>query len=325
MRSDFIDLLRVARSNGIDVSYNTNGIRQDDALIDAIFDLNIAQVTVSIDGVDETSNDAIRGKGTYAQAIQCLKKIADKKGHLGTRRPEIQIQMVVTRLWHQRIDLAFEMASGLGADALVISNIDMKGAAVSNASWMSLDPEEAFDVAGKILLGSMKHPELNIHSPIKPKVVEYFSEVTGLRLPASPFECKALKTRVNIFSDGTIAPCELALEQGMTDGLAMPKITEVDVEKGWHFDQFDRFANVAYGDPEVIYANYEPCNRCIYLHTICRPCPLLGIETAKMPLCLFADALLAESRELGGHNKISDSAKSSIIRAALEASGNLKT
>jgi len=317
VRRDFIDLIRVARSNGIDVSFNTNGQIHDDKIIDAIFNLKIASVTVSIDGVDATSNDAIRGKGTYNRAIKFVEKIADKKEELGTNRPEIQIQMVVTPLWHKRINLAFELASSLRANALVISFIELKGSARVNASWLSLSYEEAFEAAGEILLGSMRHPELNVHSPIKAKVVEYYRELTGFSLPVSPFECKALTTRVNIFSDGTIAPCEVAHEQGMAEGLLVPNIVQANIKDGWSFSYFDRFASQAFDDPENTYANYEPCNRCIFLFRICTPCPLIGGRKPIMPLCLIADALLTKGRELGGVSKVSDVIRADTLRAVL--------
>lgn len=319
IRPRFLDLLEYARSKGMEVSYNTNGIRQDDRLIDTIFDLDLAQVTISIDGLDAESNDRIRGKGAYERATRCAQKIADKRKKLGTSRPAIWIQMVLNRLWYEHADASLDLASSLDADGLVINNLAIAGSAVSNASWLSLTYQEEFEAAGKVLLGMTRHPQLHVRAPVRAKVVQYYREVTGLDLPVSPYECLGLKTSAYIYSDGTIAPCMIAHMQGMANGLDVPNIAKADLQDGWNFAYFDRFAGRVFGDPKIVYAEQEPCNRCFFLGKICTPCPLSinPDETPTMYPCLIAEALIEKGHRLGGHQHVSDAMKADIIRATL--------
>lgn len=78
VRPDWFEVLSYAVSLGHAVSLNTNGVYNDDDTIDKIVALGLEQVTVSIDGLEETHNK-IRGDGTFKQSFRALKELHSKR------------------------------------------------------------------------------------------------------------------------------------------------------------------------------------------------------------------------------------------------------
>ena len=74
LRPDWPDLLRYAKELGFAVSLNTNGVYEDpERTIDQLINLNLDQVTLSVDGGREF-HDYIRGKGTYEEIVKTLER-----------------------------------------------------------------------------------------------------------------------------------------------------------------------------------------------------------------------------------------------------------
>jgi len=74
-RDDWFQLLSHAQALGFIVSLNTNGVyAEGQRTIDQLLALNLAQVTISIDGI-EGGHDQIRGPGTFAASMSSLRKL----------------------------------------------------------------------------------------------------------------------------------------------------------------------------------------------------------------------------------------------------------
>lgn len=74
---DGIDILRHAKELGFAVSLNTNGVCKDKTIIDNLAELDLSQITVSIDGIRE-NHDLIRGKGNYDRSVEFLKLLHER-------------------------------------------------------------------------------------------------------------------------------------------------------------------------------------------------------------------------------------------------------
>jgi mycofactocin biosynthetic radical S-adenosylmethionine protein MftC len=88
---DFFALMEHAIDRGIGVKFSTNGSRIDAAAARWIATTDYLDVQISLDGVDATVNDAIRGPGSYANARNAMDLLAAegfpfKLNHVVTRR-----------------------------------------------------------------------------------------------------------------------------------------------------------------------------------------------------------------------------------------------
>ena len=71
MRPDWEQIARALTSRGIITCIITNGFRLTPGMIDALKNLNIESVAVSLDGVEEV-HDPFRQKGSYRRALEAI-------------------------------------------------------------------------------------------------------------------------------------------------------------------------------------------------------------------------------------------------------------
>src|SRR6202046_1225513 len=72
MRRDFFELIEHAVEQHVGVKFSTNGTRVDDAAAARLAGIDYLDIQISIDGVDATTSDAIRGAGSYARARRAM-------------------------------------------------------------------------------------------------------------------------------------------------------------------------------------------------------------------------------------------------------------
>ena len=88
-REGWEELIAYAVKLGQVVSVNTNGVYDNDSIIDRLVKLNLAQITISVDGTQKY-NDYIRGKGAFNRAEETLRTLKENGVPLRT----IPIKMV---------------------------------------------------------------------------------------------------------------------------------------------------------------------------------------------------------------------------------------
>jgi mycofactocin radical SAM maturase len=109
IRRDFYDLVEHAVARRVGVKFSTNGTRIDAAAARRLAALDYLDVQVSLDGVDESTNDRVRGVGSYAAARRAMDELA------GVGFGPFKISVVVTRDNVAQLDGLAEMASTYGA------------------------------------------------------------------------------------------------------------------------------------------------------------------------------------------------------------------
>jgi MoaA/NifB/PqqE/SkfB family radical SAM enzyme len=318
LRQDFLEIVSHARQLGLEVSYNTNGIRQSPAFLEAVLDLDPISVTVSIDGPDPASHDLVRGQGTFQKAIGLTEKLVAARDRRAVGRPAVQVQAVLMRPWISRAGAIVDLAAQLGADSVVINNLTAMGHAVPHWERLWAPPVEQFLALEQVLYGMQRHPGLRVIAPIRLLMMQYWRELTGDEsLPLGLKDCDAISQMCHVNCDGTLVPCQFAHDRRVGGELAPPNVLDDDLEAAWASPYFRRFATLIKGDLETVYSDQLPCNRCIFLGRGCRPCPLpvLPGQPIVNPLCLIAEGLLHWGRERGGLGDSAPEERLTVMRA----------
>ena len=133
IRKDFFEILEHAETNNIGVKFSTNGtyITADNAR--RLAAMNYLDIQISLDGVDAATNDAVRGKGSYATAIAAMNHLRD--ANFG----QFKISVVVTRHNVDQLDAFKALADSYGAQ-LRITRLRPSGRGVD--TWDELHPTQ---------------------------------------------------------------------------------------------------------------------------------------------------------------------------------------
>ncbi len=135
-RPDIYDIARHARDRGLTVALATNGTLITGEVAQKIVAAGIRRVAISIDGADETTHDNFRRQpGSLAAAIHGFKNLRQ----LGM---SMQINCTITKHNVHQIDLLYDKALELGADALHLFMLVPVGCGVQIAESNMLPPEE---------------------------------------------------------------------------------------------------------------------------------------------------------------------------------------
>jgi mycofactocin biosynthetic radical S-adenosylmethionine protein MftC len=134
IRRDFFEVIDYATLNGIGVKFSTNGafLGPDEAR--RLASMDYLDVQISLDGVDATTNDAVRGIGSYDIARRAMDNLFD--AGFGP----FKISLVVTRHNVEQLDDFKRLADGYGAQ-LRVTRLRPSGRGVD--SWHSLHPTAA--------------------------------------------------------------------------------------------------------------------------------------------------------------------------------------
>ena len=133
IRKDFFEILEHAETNNIGVKFSTKGtyITADNAR--RLAAMNYLDIQISLDGVDAATNDAVRGKGSYATAIAAMNHLRD--ANFG----QFKISVVVTRHNVDQLDAFKALADSYGAQ-LRITRLRPSGRGAD--TWDELHPTQ---------------------------------------------------------------------------------------------------------------------------------------------------------------------------------------
>jgi mycofactocin radical SAM maturase len=109
IRSDFFELLDHAVARGVGVKFSTNGTRLDKDKAIRLAGTEYVDVQISLDGADAPTNDAVRGVGSFDQAIAAMENLAS--ADFG----QFKISVVMTRQNISQLDAFESLADRFGA------------------------------------------------------------------------------------------------------------------------------------------------------------------------------------------------------------------
>ncbi len=131
LRPDFFDLVGYAVDRRVGVKFSTNGTRLTAARARRLAAMDYVDVQVSIDGSKASTNDVVRGDGSFAAARSAMDNLAE--AGFGA----FKISVVVTRHNVGQLDALLALAEGYGAQ-LRLTRLRPSGRGVD--SWDALHP-----------------------------------------------------------------------------------------------------------------------------------------------------------------------------------------
>jgi mycofactocin radical SAM maturase len=134
VRRDFFTIVEHAVGNGIGVKFSTNGTLLDAAAARRLAATDYLDVQVSLDGADDSTNDAVRGAGSYTAARRAMDHLA------ATGFGPFKISVVVTRHNVDQLDTLKTLADSYGAQLRVTR---LRPAGRGADSWHELHPTNA--------------------------------------------------------------------------------------------------------------------------------------------------------------------------------------
>jgi mycofactocin radical SAM maturase len=131
IRPDFYDLVDYCVSHGVGVKFSTNGSTITHERARRLAASDYVDVQVSIDGATASTNDAVRGEGSYATARRAMDLLA------GAAFGPFKISVVMTRHNILELDALQQLADGYGAQ-LRLTRFRPSGRGAD--SWHQLHP-----------------------------------------------------------------------------------------------------------------------------------------------------------------------------------------
>ena len=165
-----LDLLHYAHRKDVFISINTNGTLLTPNLINELIQSNVSQLTISLDGATESTNDDIRGIGNYKlvtenikQTISCIEQA--KCTML------VQVATVITKRNLSTIHKLPRVLRDMGVKYLDVLKLYECGNAVNNESSLRLSNEEYLTALCKLMIESYRN-QIFAQFDCKPKVLE---------------------------------------------------------------------------------------------------------------------------------------------------------
>jgi mycofactocin radical SAM maturase len=189
LRDDFLDILGYAHLRGITTCVSTNGTVLDETCVDELMQMGSVFLQVSLDGACAETNDAIRGRGTYARVIAAIEMLSER-GY-----PDLSLNMVVTRLNVGEIAEFDGLARRYGANTR-LSRFRPSGAGCR--AWEDYRLTRDQLVALSDFLGD--HPEILTGD-------SFFALAPESRRALGLQMCGAAKMTCAVAPDGGVYPC----------------------------------------------------------------------------------------------------------------------
>lgn len=131
IRPDFFQLVEYATSSGVGVKFSTNGSRINAERARQLAAMDYLDIQISLDGTDAATNDAVRGAGSFATAMQAMENLV--AADFGS----FKISVVMTRHNIPQLDAFEALAERFGAE-LRLTRLRPAGRGAD--SWHELHP-----------------------------------------------------------------------------------------------------------------------------------------------------------------------------------------
>jgi radical SAM protein with 4Fe4S-binding SPASM domain len=183
-------VMRYARYLGLDTMLVTNGIRLDDGDIRFLADIE-ADVAVSLDGAVSSTNDAIRGAGSFARTTTSLQRLFD--AGLG---PKLTLCFTPSIENYRELSGIVKLADRIGIGTVYVSLLELRGRAADAKERLALDAEAKQKLVFTVYALQDRHPGIALEC----LNLRYFTE----RLHGHNINGDCLDRTVRVTSDGEL-------------------------------------------------------------------------------------------------------------------------
>lgn len=237
MHRRFRGIVQACNARGIAVDLSTNGVYAP-ATLDWLASAPIARFLVSIDG-DESTHDSIRGRGMYARALASCRRLTDANR-------AVTLVMHVARENRGAVAAVVARATEIGA-SVKLSPMRPLGRA---ADMALLTPADNLALVRDVHALRARHPRTVIAVDF-----DLFTGGAG---------CPALRSMINVESDGAILSCAFLPQ------FVAGNVFEMTLAEAWHTSRvFASLRGVG---------RSPACRVCGYARVCGGGCPALAYE-----------------------------------------------
>jgi mycofactocin biosynthetic radical S-adenosylmethionine protein MftC len=211
LRKDLCDILDYAHSKGIITCVSTNGTMLDANLVSRLRGMELLRIQVSLDGATASTNDAIRGSGTYEKILEGI-MLLSKQGF-----PHLSINTVVTRSNSCEIEQLCELASHYGVKTR-LSRFRPSGNAKRVWQEFHLDNSQLAELSEFL----SAHREILTGD-------SFFSITKEDRRELGLNICGAARMTCSVLPDGSVYPCAFLCDEQFKGG----DITHESLDEIW--------------------------------------------------------------------------------------------
>lgn len=250
LRDDIFEIIQIFRDKEIDISLSTNGLLLGDSnVVKQLNRLHLRTLTISCEGGNQSTYDAVRGKGIFQRMLQSMKFFSNNY--------EGRYAMRVTLTSHscKQVKKIIKLAGELGCYAIKFKFLQMYGRALENFDLVPSKQdylkaiEEALSMQQYTPV-KITVPNHFVHKNINNVVNRYIPLTSTGKYPLSlGFGCSGGKIGAYISPTGNWSPC-VSLGQEYDSG----NIRETSANEIWHHGKgFIRIRNLV---------GEEPCQSC---------------------------------------------------------------
>ncbi|MCX7767017.1 MAG: radical SAM protein, partial [Candidatus Sumerlaeia bacterium] len=202
LHSQIVNILRLINSAGAIPSVVTNATLLNDSLIDALLDLKMLILVVSIDGASQESFEFIRQGASFHSVIENLELLNRRKQQLGKTFPVVNFIVCVMRQNLGELSKLVELAHRMGASLVILQNL------LPYNDWAResiVRDKKLLDQA--VLTAQQIGAKLNVkveYVPLGVPLVQRSPEVPDFR---SGYYCDFLWQQLHVEVDGTVRFC----------------------------------------------------------------------------------------------------------------------
>ena len=269
-REDFLDLLQHAHEKGLVTCVSTNGLLVDRSLAKRLAELKMLYLQVSLDGVTEEVNDAIRGRGTYRRILEAM-------DYLSGEGVPFSINTVLTRWSYPQLNALRSMAEEYGGE-LRVSRFRPSGRGKQTKDSLGPDKDQLEAFA----------EWLEAHDKVRTGD-SFFCLTSEKRRRKGLDMCGAGKMTCCVSPSGKVYPCAFLQEEAFVSG---------DVRSHRFKEIWDRSPVLAqFRSLEV-----QSCSKCFRFESCRGGCPAVAYHTyhdisLPDPECLVNLRVKTESEE----------------------------
>jgi MoaA/NifB/PqqE/SkfB family radical SAM enzyme len=281
LRDDIVEIVDVIRQqfpqSQIALTTNASRLRQYGR---ALLERNV-EVGISLDGISEEVNDAIRGKGTFRRTLDTLVWYLALRQEIGKIATRSWVSYTITRLSEEPADI-LRFFESMGADRIVLSMLSPQGSALRNVE-LFLDTGAQIDYLKRLYMAIPTSKLAVSTNTSLPLLTIYLNEQCAAGLQLSYSGCSVLSGNIYLRPNGVFTAC-LATYPGSDAfrklGLSEPslidcRLEEILIDPAFH--QMEEHKNPG------SYPSDEPCNKCKFAGSYCDPCWIngyLGLRTS---------------------------------------------
>lgn len=332
---DFFSIIKYGVSKGISMSSNTNGLLLNNTVIKKMVDAEISGLTVSIDGPSPETHDEIRGKGTFKKIIDNVKDLTEYISREDIPM-NISVNTVLNKQNYRTVENMIDLCLSLGVDKWNLLKLWQVGHAKDNINNLNLTTEDLINTAVRVARNV--DPNFNDLKDLKfdnlfasPLVSFFINQEYGYELPDPGYCCPGSLNLGFVDPYGNMFACDTIT--GYIDcsinsaPIKAMNLLDYGFYEIWNSDYFVQMFPLM--SDAFTYRNYEPCNRCKFLHNrTCLPCPLDSLRDGKVVFkeCLYIEQKLGDIKNLKEEKQIDGSQHigESKIKIDLQEYNNVK-